>query len=407
MNEEIKKIVDYAINECKPDKLLSQYLSRQTFHSGKLIVISIGKASWLMGKICQNFLSKKIDQGIVLTKYRHSQGNIPDFTIFEAGHPLTDNNSLLTTQAIIDLIKPLKECDDIIFLISGGGSSLMELPLIPLEQLQLINNKLLHSSASIQEINLIRKKLSQVKGGKLASLTKANIYNYILSDVIGNDLSTIASGPTVESKDNIPLATEINRKYRLNIPQNLLLSPFPRLNNVRSFLIGSNILLADSAHRICQKLGYQTTVVSTTVNGDINNFAREIIALANFNQHPTSDLAFIFSGELTLTVRTNGLGGRCQHLVALCLKRFSTLYNTTLIACGSDGTDGPTDADGGYCDQNIAQQALRYNLDEYINNCDSYNLLKKLNALIFTGPTNTNVNDLIILLIKKDTKSSI
>ncbi len=400
MNNEIKEIVDYSINECKPDKLLSKYLPMQKFHNGKLIVISVGKAAWLMGKVCQNYLSKKIDQGIILTKYKHSQGNITDFTVFEAGHPLTDNNSLQATEAIINLIKPLNENDDIIFLISGGGSALMELPLIPLKELQTINDKLLHSSASIQEINIIRKKLSKVKGGKLAALTKANIYNYILSDVIGNDLSIIASGPTTESKDDIDSVLEINCKYKLNIPQDLLLSPLPELNNAHSFLIGSNILLADSAKEICQKLGYRSKIVSTTLSGDVNKFAHEIISLANSYKNSTENLAFIFSGELTLTVQANGLGGRCQHLIALCLKDFSLLPNATLIACGSDGTDGPTDADGGYCDQNIAQQALRYNLTEYIDNCDSYNLLKELNALIFTGPTNTNVNDLIVLLLK-------
>lgn len=401
MTNEIKQIIDYSINQCKPDILLSKYLPKQKFNSGKLIVISIGKAGWAMGNAAQKYLKKKIDCGIVLTKYHHSISNIDNFTIYEASHPITDNNGIIATKAIINLLKSLNENDDIIFMISGGGSSLLEQPIIPLNDLQQINEKLINCGASIDEINTIRKKLSTVKGGKLASNTKASIYNYILSDVIGNDLSVIASGPTVESNDDLNEALRINKKYNLNISEIILSQPFPKLNNIHSVLIGSNILLAHSAKTICEKLNYNATIVNDHLCGNVEEFADELISLATNNQNSPSNKAFIFSGELTLEVKNNGLGGRNQHLIALCLKSFIKLNNISLFACGSDGTDGPTDADGAYCDQIIALNSLNYDTDKYINNYDSYNLLKKLNALIFTGPTGTNVNDLIVLLVKK------
>lgn len=401
MKNEIKQIIDYSINQCKPDILLSKYLPQQKFNNGKLIVISLGKAGWTMGNAAQKYLKKKIDCGIILTKYHHALANIDNFTIYEAGHPITDNNGIIATEAIISLLKSLNGNDDVIFMISGGGSALLEQPIIPLSDLQQINKKLINGGASIDEINTIRKKLSNVKGGRLAFYTKASIYNYILSDVIGNDLSIIASGPTVESNNDINEAIRINQKYNLNISQQILSQPFPKLNNIHSILIGSNILLANSAKTICEKLNYNATIVNDHLCGNVEEFADELITLATNSQSSPCNKAFIFSGELTLEVKNIGLGGRNQHLIALCLESFINLNNISLFACGSDGTDGPTDADGAFCNHTIALNSLNYDIDKYVNNYDSYNLLKKLNALIFTGPTGTNVNDLIVLLVKK------
>ena len=400
MEKEVKEMVNDILKQCSPTVQLRKQIADLSFDNGKLLVISIGKAAWQLASITSKYLNKKIDKGIVLTKYGHAKSSIINFEIYEAAHPITDENSLKATEKIIELVKTAKENDDIIFLISGGGSALLELPLIPLEQFQEINEILLHNAVNIYDINLIRKKLSQVKGGKLAKMCKGHIHNFILSDVIGNDLSIVASGPTVQSKDDTKRALELNDLYDLNIDVDLLKQPLPKLGNISSQVIGSNSLLADIAKEKLIELGYDPTIVTTTFTSDVNLLKEKILAFTK--EKYTTNKAFIFSGEPILTVTGNGKGGRCQHLIASSLNEMAKTKNSTLIAFGSDGTDGPTDAAGGYCTSKMARSALALNIDSYINNFDSYNLLKQLDMLIFTGPTGTNINDLYILLIKTD-----
>ncbi len=400
MEKEVKEIVNDILKQCNVEFQLKEKLNNLSFDTGRLLVISIGKAAWQLALITSKYLTKKIDKGIILTKYSHSQERFADFEIYEAAHPITDENCLRATERIIELVRDTKENDDIIFLISGGGSALLELPLIPLEQLQTINEKLLHNAVNIYDINLIRKKLSQVKGGKLAKMCKSHIHNFILSDVIGNDLSIVASGPTVQSKDDTERALKLNELYNLNIDINLLKQPLPKIDNISSYVIGSNTLLAKIAEEKLTQLSYDSNIVTTTFTNDVNLLKEKILAFTK--EKYSTNKAFIFSGEPILTVTGNGKGGRCQHLIAISLKEMAKTKNSTLIAFGSDGTDGPTDAAGAYCTSKMAQSALKINIDSYINNFDSYNLLKQLDGLIFTGPTGTNINDLYILLIEAD-----
>lgn len=404
MNKDIKTIVDYSISQCKPNITLKKEFKNFSFNSGRLIVIAVGKASWLMAKTISELSAKKIDLGIIITKYNHSKGPIENFEIYEAGHPIIDENGLVATKRVLEVTKNLNSTDDIIFLLSGGASALFEEPKVDLRYLQTINQKLIFSNANILEINTIRKRLSNVKGGKFARhCYPAKVSNFILSDVISQDLSSIGSGPTVNDSSSILDAFNINQKYNLNMSEALLNDEtIDNLDNIQTTIIGSVEMLANSAKDICEKLGYQTTIVENDVDYNYLLLKDKLLKLAKNNQNPTNKLAFIFSGEITLEVDGTGLGGRNQHLVLSCAKDIKELNQTTIICFGSDGTDGPTDAAGGFVDDNTFKKAnsLGLDIEKYLNEFDSYNCLKKLDQLIITGATDTNVNDLYLLLIE-------
>lgn len=403
MNQDIYEIINYSINQSKPNIALRKYLKHISFNDGRLFVIAVGKASWLMAKTVTEIINKKIDKGIVITKYNHSNGIIQDFEIYEAGHPIVDEHGLIATKKVLEVTKNLNANDDVLFLLSGGASALFEDTDVNLNCLQQINKKLINSNADIQEINTIRKRLSNIKGGKFARhCYPATLHNFILSDVISDQLDSIASGPTVNDSTFKKQVININKKYNLNLPESIINNDtITNLNNVNTTLIGSVKMLANNLKDICTKKGYKTTIVEDDVNYSYKVLYDKLIDLAFNNQNPSNKLAFIFTGEITIEVKGSGLGGRNQHLALLCAEKFKDLNNTTLVCVGSDGSDGPTDAAGGYIDNNTYQKAfsLGLNISEYLNNYDSYNCLKKLDQLIITGPTNTNVNDFYLLLI--------
>lgn len=404
MNKDIYPIIDYSISQSKPDIALRKSLKDFYFNDGRLLVIAVGKASWLMAKTFSELTDKKIDTGIVITKYHHCLGNIEGFEIYEAGHPVVDENSLFASRKVLAVTRNLNRNDDVIFLLSGGGSALFEDTDIDLNYLQQINARLLYSSASIEEINTIRKRLSNVKGGKFARhCYPATVHNYILSDVISDKLDSVASGPTVNDSTTKQQVVEINNKYSLQLPESVINNDtINDLNNIKTTVIGSVKILADKVQKICTKLGYQTSIIDDGVDYDCQLLCDRLISLAFDNQNPFSKLAFIFTGEITLQVDGQGRGGRNQHLALLCAERIKDFNNTTVLCVGSDGSDGPTEAAGGYVDNNTFKKALSLGLDidKCLKNYDSYNCLKKLDQLIVTGPTNTNVNDFYLLLIK-------
>lgn len=404
MNSDIYKIIDYSINHSKPDVALKKYLKDIAFNNGRLFVIAVGKASWLMAETATKLIDKKIDKGIVITKYNHSKGKIDNFEIYEAGHPIVDDNSLKATKRVLELTENLHKSDDVIFLLSGGASALFEDTDFDLNYLQKINERLIYSNANIQEINVIRKRLSNVKAGKFARhCYPATVHNFILSDVISNDIDSIGSGPTVNDSTVKEQAIAINQKYNLQLPESVINNDAIKdLDNIKTTLIGSVKMLATNTKEICNQLGYQSTVIEDDVNYNFQLLKDKLIDLASKNQHQNAKLAFIFTGEITIEVKGSGLGGRCQHLALSCAEKIKDFKNTTIICVGSDGSDGPTDATGGYVDNTTFNKSLSLGLDinEYLNNNDSYNCLKKLDQLIIIGPTSTNVNDLYLLLIK-------
>lgn len=390
------QIINYSINEILSDNAIKKALLNYSKPKGKTILIAIGKAAYQMTK--ETVSNIEVDDGIVITKYNHSKEPLKNIKIFEAGHPIVDSNSIKATKEVIDMCSNLTENDLVIFLISGGGSSLFEDPLVELDMLKEINNKLLKCSANIEEINTIRKRLSRVKGGKFGELCKpAKVMNIILSDIINDPLDMIASGPTYPDSSSSKEAINIINKYSLNFDQEIInllnKETIKYLNNIESYTIGNNKILKSSAKRKAEDLGYKVINIEKPLTCNIDEAVSifKMLLDEHINEH---NVCIIAGGEIVLEVKGNGLGGRNQELACRMAKYMKD--NVCFFAIGSDGTDGPTDAAGGYVDKNIFNSEI----DNYINNNDSYHYLEKYEGLIKTGPTGSNVNDLYCLLIK-------
>lgn len=402
-----KKVLDIAIesvNKSLPDKAVFELLKDYKKANGKTIIISIGKAAWQMAKSASTALQEIYDYGLIITKYNHSKGSINNIKIIESSHPVPDQNSVKSAKEAINLVGNLNKEDRVIFLLSGGGSSLFELPKIKLEKLKSLTDKLLASGASINEINLVRKRLSEVKAGRFALKTKAKIINIVLSDVIGDDLSVIASGPTYKDLSVYEDAISVIEKYNIKIDKDTkkaLKEKTPKkLENVESYIIGGTKKLANSAKDLLEEKGYKATILTTTLDIEAKEAGAFFASIAR-EYKDNKKHAFICTGETTVNLKGRGKGGRNQEMALSCAEGIVGIKNAVFISIGSDGTDGPTDAAGGivdgYTKENL--ESLDTNIYEVLKNNDSYNALFKAKDLVFTGPTGTNVNDLSILII--------
>lgn len=397
MRKDVDKIIANLIKQINPYDITAQALGSFNFTEGKKILISIGKAAYDMAKAVSDNLD--IDYGAVITKYGHSKGEIDNIKIFEAGHPIVDENSIKATDYVLNITSDLNENDNVIFLISGGGSALFEKPLVPLSVLQDINDQLLKSGANINEINTIRKRLSSVKAGKFAMHARpAHIYSLILSDVLGNDLSTIASGPIFNDITTSKQALDIIDRYNIKINDEVrtLLNKdsVNNIDNVEYKVIGSVSVLCEYTKTICESLGYKMNIVDDKCVGEARYVGR---LLASYASDLENNSGIIMGGETTVTVKGNGLGGRNSELALASSKYLKGIDNCCVFAFGSDGTDGPTDAAGGYVDSKTCEMI---DVDYYLDNNDAYNGLKKTGGLIITGPTGSNINDVYVLLKK-------
>lgn len=375
---------------------------------GKTVLFAVGKAGFSMARAAQELLGDRIDRGIVITKYGHASGAIDDFEIYEAGHPIPDEAGVAAATRAIALANELTENDSVLFLLSGGASALFEKPLVPLSELVRITEALLKSGASIDEINAVRKRLSAVKGGRFAlECGGARIFLVVLSDVLSSRLDTVGGGPVlrdesptdfaarVVEKYAIPLTDEAARLIRLDTPIN------PPA--VETAVAGSIHTLCEAAARECRRIGYNTCVISESLSCEAKDAGK---MLAEFASAPESALpcAFVFGGETVVKVTGNGRGGRNQELALSAAKHIDGRSGTAVFSIGSDGTDGPTDAAGGFVDGGTAA-ALRekgIDLDAALADNDSYNALDAVGSLIFTGATGTNVNDLSVALVRNE-----
>ncbi|MGI6215107.1 MAG: glycerate kinase type-2 family protein [Christensenellales bacterium] len=409
LRDDAEKIINNAIASASPDEAVKRALSEINLTGvNKLVLISIGKAAWQMAYAAKNYLGERIDAGIVITKYEHSKGKLANIKICEAGHPIPDENGIKATEKAIDLVENLGENDAVLFLISGGGSALFEKPLIPLEELKDITNQMLAKGCSIQEINTIRKRLSDVKGGKFALKCKpAKVYSIVLSDILGDPMDMIASGPACPDSSTAQDAIDIIKKYNLNLSKNalqLMHKETPKnLDNVKSFVTGSVKQLCVSAEQTAKELGYEPIVLTTTLSCEAKEAGSFLASIAQYYQEKEKSLAFILGGETVVRVSGSGRGGRNQELALSSAQGLSICKDSAIFSVGSDGTDGPTDAAGAYVDNFSFKKLLLNGIDpfEVLKNNDSYSALSAIGALIFTGPTGTNVNDLTVLLIKR------
>jgi len=402
------KIIESAINAALPNTAVKKALQDEDFSGGKLILVSIGKAAWSMAQAACEILGNRISDGIVITKYGHSQGDLPNIRIMEAGHPVPDANSFTATQEAINLITNLSEEDKVLFLISGGGSALFEKPLINEKELENLTNQLLASGANIVEINTIRKRLSAVKGGKFAKLCEpAQVISVVLSDILGDPLDMIASGPAYPDSSTSQQAIEIIKRYGIKASpevMELLNKDTPtQLNNVRTKVTGSVTQLCTAAERTCRELGYEPIILTASLTCQAREAGSFLASIAQYYNSSKKSLAFIAGGETVVHLKGKGKGGRNQELALSAADGISSLENVAVFSVGSDGTDGPTDAAGGYVDTNtkklLAEKGI--NIFEALENNDAYHALQACGGLIVTGPTGTNVNDVSVLLIKR------
>ena len=411
MNEKLRQdaetIAMAAINHVNPSRAVKGALEGLMF-PGRIYLVAVGKAAWEMAKAAKECLKQEIYDGIVVTKYGHVKTEIEGITCLEAGHPVPDENSLLATEKVLEMTRGLKKEDTVIFLLSGGGSALFESPYVEAEELQKITEQLLHSGADIVEMNTIRKRLSRVKGGRFAKWCEpAQIKAIILSDILGDPLDMIASGPATADHSTCQEALRIAKKYDLQLSEaarKCLQEETPKkLTNVETQIIGSVRELCKAAQEKCTELGYEPHFLTDQLNCEAKEAGRFLAAIAK-SHLDKKKIAFIAGGETVVHVSGTGLGGRNQEFVFAAAREIAGKSRIAMISVGSDGTDGPTDAAGGYVDgDSYGQlQTIGIDYDYVLNNNDAYHGLSAINGLIFTGPTGTNVNDVAIVLIDEE-----
>jgi len=384
-----------------------------------IYVVGAGKASAKMSEAVEAILGERISTGLVVTKYGFSNNQLKRIKIDEAAHPVPDENGIRATEKIIEICKKASKNDLLIFLLSGGASSLLTYPEanISLNDLQNLNQLLLNSGLSIQEMNTIRKQVSKVKGGKLAEIARpADILTLVISDVIGDNIDIIGSAPTRPNDTTADDALKILLKYNLmkEIPSSakdfILAKRSGKDYNINEriidavepdiFIIANNQMALNGIKISAEKLGYDAEIVPNVLSGEARVTAKEIVETVLVKKISGVKHCFIFGGETTITIKGGGKGGRNQELCLAAAIHLKGMDNIVLLSCGTDGNDGPTDAAGAICDGRTILKAekLKLNAADYLKKNNSYNFFSKLNDLIKMPPTQTNVMDVVIVL---------
>ena len=407
MRTDADAIVRASIKAVQPDEAVARALKGREF-SGRVLLVAAGKAAWQMAKAAHDCMGDRIEAGVVVTKYGHVMGPIANYDCREAGHPVPDENSFAGTQAALELVKGLSEKDTVLFLLSGGGSALFEKPRIPGETLQDVTKQLLACGADIVEINTIRKRLSAVKGGRFAqACAPARVFSIVLSDILGDPLDMIASGPAYPDSSTCAQARAIAEKYKLDLTAEtwaLLEQETPKaLDNVETLITGSVRELCAAAAGECRRLGYEPILLTDRLCCEAREAGSFLAAVLKTHAEEGKSLAFIAGGETVVHLTGKGKGGRNQELALAAAQGIAGLRGAAVFSVGSDGTDGPTDAAGGYADGETLSGLKEKGLDLFtvLADNDAYHALKAVDGLIITGPTGTNVNDVAVALLKR------
>jgi glycerate-2-kinase len=429
-----KEIFLAGVEIVKPDILIPHFVSLendvlkienhrfQLAEIRNIYLTGAGKASALMAKAIENILGSRISSGHIVTKYGHAVPLKYAF-VTEAGHPVPDENGVKGTENILSIVNKASKDDLVICVISGGGSALLtDIPDgCTLNDLKILTDLLLKSGANINEMNCIRKHLSKVKGGMLSSAAyPARVVSLILSDVIGDPLDVIASGPTAPDPTTFKDAMDIIEKYGIKdkIPAGITKILNEGLNKIRketlkesdeafrlttNLIIGNNRLALKKAREKAEALGYTTKIITDSLHSDVEDVADYIFSklIKYRNENPEKKSCLLFGGEPTIKITGDGLGGRNQHLALLMAQKINGINGVVFLSGGTDGTDGPTDAAGAIAEPETLKRSevLGLDINKYISNCDSYNFFRQEGGLIKTGPTQTNVMDLIVVLI--------
>ena len=387
-------------------------------------VVGMGKASAAMAVSLERRLGSRIDSGLIIVKDGHTR-SLERIRIVEAGHPVPDQRGVEGVQALLRQIRGLEARDLVVCLISGGGSALTPAPVagITLEQKQEVTAHLLSSGATIHEMNTIRKHLSEIKGGNLTRHAHpARVISLILSDVIGDDLDTIASGPTVGDRSTFgdclailhrrglsgrippPVLSHLEAGARKQIPETLKADD-PIFAGTQNLIVGNNRLALEAAGDKGKKLGYDVVFPDALEEGEAQKLAADHLELARRvrAERPTGSrpVCILTGGEATVTLRGPGKGGRNQEFALAASIGMEGFRGMTLLSGGTDGTDGPTDAAGAICDGETTKRGRGAGLDPmaYLSANDSYHFFQPLGDLLMTGPTSTNVMDLRVILV--------
>lgn len=401
------KLIRAALQAAQPRTAVAESLQSLRQPNGRLLLVAVGKAAWEMAQAAYDAPHLHFDGGIVITKHGHARGQIGNLLICEAGHPVPDASTFRATAQALALTENLTADDTVLFCLSGGASALFEQPSVSAEELADITSQLLACGADIVEINTIRKRLSDVKGGRFAlHCAPAQVFSVLLSDVIGDRADMIGSGPCSPDASTSAEALSIAKRYGLtlsNRAQNCLLRETPKqLDNVQTFIGGSVRQMCDAAEKLCTSMGYETVFLTDRMVCEAREAGSFFASIACSRQHPPRPLAFFAGGETVVHLRGDGLGGRNQELALAAAIGMDGVENALLFSLGSDGTDGPTDAAGGIVHGQTAASMKEHGVDPLaaLENNDAYHALQAADGLLKTGPTGTNVNDLTVLLLR-------
>jgi len=401
----IARALSAALEAVEPGAAVRRYLEANPLpEASRVALLGLGKAAPPMSAAA--FRVIPVSAALVVTKHASGQDFDPA-TVIQGGHPVPDENSLKAGEAALEFVSKLDEDDLLLCLISGGGSALMTAPRIPLDEMGTLTSALLASGARIDEINTIRRHLDRVKGGGIARATRARVLSLILSDVVGSPLEAIASGPTAPDPTTKEAALEILRKYDLSIPnsvrETLSSSPDtpkagdPIFERVRNMIVGDNATAAKAALAQAEKEGFHTEYLGSRWQGEAREVGAQLAGrLRSRNPRP---FCMVAGGETTVTLKGNGAGGRNQELALAAVTELDGAPDAMLIALATDGEDGPTDAAGAVASGKTLARAKMLGLDpaDFLSRNDAYHFFDRLDDLIRTGPTGTNVNDLILL----------
>jgi glycerate 2-kinase len=402
LKEHARLIFDAAVSAADPVRAMRAHWAIDVSQYRNIYVVGAGKAAARMAAEAERKLGSRITAGAVNTKYGHAGKLLRRIAVRECGHPLPDEAGVRGAERIAELAKAADAGDLVLCLISGGASALLPLPVagLSLAEKVEITRQLLERGADIHQMNTVRKHLSRIKGGQLAAMASpATVISLILSDVIGDNLETIGSGPTAADPTTVEDARAVLTRFGIEGRALQLLCETPKWAAAANHVIGSNRLALDAACRKARALGYRTLLLSSSVQGETRDAAQVLASIAREVReqgHPVRPPACLLSGgETTVTLRGTGKGGRNQEFALAAAIAIAGLDRMVMLAGGTDGTDGPTDAAGGMVGGTTADAGARKALD----NNDSYEYLKARDALVITGPTGTNVMDIQVSLI--------
>ena len=428
LNLLVKDLFFYGLKAVEPYTIVKEHIGEvlSEYKTGKyetLLTVGFGKAAYQMALAVEESLGDLLTNGLVITKYGYG-GTLKNIKIEEAAHPIPDENGLKATNRMIELLKKnATEKTLVLCLISGGGSALLVAPYkgITLEEKKDVTKLLLKAGADIEELNTVRKHISRVKGGRLAEhCYPARIISFILSDVIGDHLETIASGPTAPDETTYKHALTVLKKFNLfkkvspsvldllrkgekGIIPETLKKDNPVFKKVTNIIVGNNKKALQAIKHQAVKLGFNAQIISAELSGEAREVAKSLanLALKTQKTSPNLPLFLISGGETTVTVKGPGIGGRNTELALAFALEIAGKKGITLLSAGSDGTDGPTDAAGAIVNGDTVHKAKDLGLDpeRFLENNDSYNFFKKTGGLFITGPTGTNVMDIQIIVV--------